>query len=100
MPLYAYRCAQGHEVEAIAPLGTVERACACGLTAIKRTVYAVSPKLPAVRHAGRDFIEASQTVEHNYAEYEKREGVPVERPHLWDAAKQRASQAAGNGWTP
>lgn len=93
MPNYTYRCVEGHEFDSVVPVGTSERACACGLTAQKQSLYAINQREPSVRHEGRDFIEASEQVEYPFAEFEKREGIAVERPKLWSAAKQEADRA-------
>lgn len=96
MPNYSYRCAEGHEFDSVVPVGTSKRTCSCGRKATKQSIYAINQQFPAVRHEGRDFIEATELMEDKYTTHERREGVEVERPNLWSMAKQEAAKAAAS----
>lgn len=41
MPLYSYRCPEGHETEMVRPMGTETATCPCGKTAKRGHVHRV-----------------------------------------------------------
>lgn len=90
MPLYDFRCEQGHVVEAIRPVLTTYNSCpTCGMMAerIYSNPATFAYPEPDTRGMFRRFQEASA---------ERPEGSPP----LWNAAKQRAIALSRAGEIP
>ena len=90
MPLYDFRCEQGHVTEAIRPVLTTYNQCPeCGMCAERIYSNPATFTYPEADTRGmfRRFQEASA---------ERPEGGP----NLWGAAKQRAAAIERAGETP
>ncbi len=63
MPLYDYRCPNGHRVELIRPIGVNTVQCSCGVDAERRTVNRVA-------HIGRAVVpHAQRNYRQSFSEY-------------------------------
>lgn len=88
MPLYEYRCSDGHIHEALRSMDVSETPCACGRVALRVGANRVAITGPAEDSRGmyRRFSEASQEL----AYAAEKQGLPNVTTHAWDAAKQRS----------
>lgn len=86
MPLYEYRCEDGHVTELVRPVSATSQRCPCGRTAQRRSVYRLAVVQPEVTFNGRDFIEASAAIEDQRSRLEQQEGVPVNSPDFYREA--------------
>ena len=99
MPNYTYLCSEGHENDAIRPVGTESMDCPqCGGRAQKRSVYAQA-QIERERKIteAKDFFEASDMLESKRQEFEKREGVLASPPPLYRMAKAKAQRLLAQG---
>lgn len=98
MPNYSYVCTEGHENDAIRPVGTESMDCPqCGRRAQKRSVYAQAIVERERKIRAGDFFEATDMLESRRQEFEKAEGVTAPPPPLYDMAKRRANRLLKQG---
>lgn len=98
MPNYTYLCAEGHENDAIRPVGTESMDCPqCGGRAQKRSVYAQAIVERERKYHAGDFFEASDMLESKRQEFETREGVSAPPPPLYRMAKAKAQRLISQG---
>ena len=63
MPLYGYRCSNGHEIELIRPMGVDAISCPCGVESERQAVNRVA-------HIGRAIVPQDQkTYRQSFSEY-------------------------------
>lgn len=103
MPLYDFRCANGHVMERIASRDSEEMLCTCGLPAQRQAVnrinsigFARTP-LDQRQYNLKEFQEASAEVEYAESKHTDIEGKPVQGPSLWGAAKRKAKHLQSLG---
>lgn len=104
MPLFDFRCSNGHVSEAIRPSEVVGIACPrCARMArrngVNRGIGVVGPTTDT-RGMFRRFTEASAEIDHAASSIEANTGQPVRTPNLWKAAQQRAAAMSAAGENP
>lgn len=104
MPLYDYRCADGHVSESLQPFTRTTRPCpTCGSVAQRLAAYrtAIVTTQPVdSRGLFRRFSEASAEMEFTASRMEQSSGERVVTPNLWAAAKQQAQAMVSAGEAP
>ena len=106
MPLYDYKCSEGHLFEGRAAFGddTPVSCPACGQPSERQKVYIITPftesgvRVGRVSSTPRDekrvnlkkFQEASAEVDHAYKKIEESVGHPVETPSLYHEGLRQA----------
>lgn len=95
MPLYEFECDSGHVTELVRSGSTSSVPCSCGLPAGRRAVNRIALGSVESRYAYKDFVEAHAEIEDAHAKVEQREGVKVERPDFYGAAKRQVDQITG-----
>jgi hypothetical protein len=100
LPLYEFRCQEGHTTEARASRETTSIFCACGAPAARQSVYRVGVSgfartpLPE-RHYGKQFKafqEASGELEYQASRQTNLDGSERPTPPLWQTAKVEAKR--------
>lgn len=100
MPLYDYRCKQGHVSEMRRGTEVTQVVCAtCGENALRLSVYRQVEQAAIRKLPGKDFTEASEMLESRRVELEKKEGWDIPSPSLWGAAQARAKRLMAQGAT-
>lgn len=105
MPLYQYRCSQGHEEELIRQMGVDTVPCPCGLSSKRRTVNqvahigraAVPQDQRNYRQSFSEYREAVAEVSDGYSRInnDRAPNEKVLEPNLFEFAKSKAqSQGA------
>lgn len=94
MPWYEYRCAAGHAFDKrSSSYDEALTVCACGEPARRAEFYLPNivgeTVMKPTKYRVSEFQEAHAEVDYHYDRAEK-EGMPVQRPNLWQAAKQEA----------
>ena len=100
MPLYDYRCPDGHRVELVRPMGTDTVACpSCDGVAYRSRVHHFDVVGPTVdtRGMARRFVEAHAEREHEYSKAEAAVGNSIERPNDWAVPEARAAARVERG---
>ncbi len=127
MPLYDYRCQNGHLFEELRPMEIETMPCrACSLPAnrvpfnririvkldvfeydgrdIKAAMQVTNGRLELdsiqTRQKFRDYMDASQESNYLYEQAEKDLGTPIQSPDVWAAAKEGAKQIISAGEAP
>ena len=97
MPIYRYRCPQGHESERLRPFDVSETSCPCGQTAERQAVYRMSmignTEIPRdernYRQSFSEYQDALHDVVHKYERaYDNHD--PVREPDYYALAKTQA----------
>lgn len=107
MPLYTFRCVDGHVNDLVRPIGTEQVECPrCSLQAWRSRVNRIAIGKPEVDSRGlyRRFTEATAEIDHAATKIEQSTGTEVQTPSLWKRAKAKvaAMDAAGEtktAWT-
>lgn len=103
MPLYDWKCPEGHTTEAIRRSDCVGIACPrCDLTASRQFASRVAIVGPTTdtRNMFRRYQEASAEIGHTADTLAAATGRDVEMPNLWQEAKQRAAAMTAAGENP
>lgn len=85
MPLYDFRCVQGHVSERLASMSTETVTCRCGQQARRQSVYSHS----SPRKFGGEFVMPSSV----------REAITESNGYKAEA-RAEMQEAVGNGWKP
>lgn len=119
MPLYRYRCARGHESEALRKVGTDSIACGCGDAAQRQSVYTVAATIgaeadwtPLVRDNGRirtpvsdrmvnirQYREAAEQIAYEQRTAEAAVGMNLPQAPLMEMAKAKVAKLKRAGIT-
>ena len=93
MPLYDYRCSQGHVSESLQAMGVESICCACGLPAERQGAYRVAVVSPYVDSRGmyRRYVDATSEMAHTA----EKTGTPMPSPYA--AAKERVRAMVASG---
>ena len=103
MPIYDFRCSDGHTTEAIRPMSTEAIPCACGgeahRTGVNPGIGIVGPTTDT-RGMYRRFTEASAELDYSAQRYEQSTGQQAPNTGLWSAAKAQATAMTRAGEAP
>ena len=103
MPLFAYRCPEGHETELLRPRDVELVSCPCGQPAKRIEVYRVGfsgfARTPVDQRQikMRNFNEANAEIGHRESRQTNIDGSPARTPSHWRAAKAEASRLSTLG---
>lgn len=103
MPLYDYRCSEGHVSEALASMDCTTIACrVCATPAVRLGAYRVAVTQPEVDVRGkfRRFREATAELDATARTVEASTGQAVTTPNYWTAARQRLTAMHARGEAP
>lgn len=101
MPLYEFRCDNGHVTEWLVPVGVEQTGCRCGARAQRQfpSRFGIVGPTTDLRSMYRRFNEASAEMGHNAQKVEANTGQSVRLPDYWGQAKDRASKALQAGYS-
>ena len=98
MPLYEFRCAEGHVTERLASRDTELVSCPCGQAASRQSVYKFGftgfSRVPLDQRTYdlRHVQEAGAELDYAESRQTDVEGKPQPSVNLWNEAKSRANQ--------
>ena len=103
MPLYVFRCAQGHTAESVRPIGTESIDChACPDSMRRVEVNHVHVIGPTVNTMGKETLAYEYMAErdHLFDRAENDTGEQLPRPNDWAAPKAMAREMLRRGELP
>ena len=103
MPLFDYRCPDGHTHELVRHRGVEEIPCpTCGKAAVRSHVHRFDVRGPTVDTRGmfRRYQEASAELNHDATAIEQSTGQPVATPNYYELARARANAMVAAGEAP
>lgn len=92
MPNYTFRCGNGHNTDALRPVGHPAIRCHCGRVAHRWSVYAVGIQEREITYSGGTFREATEMLDDQHRSAERSEGVSIQPPSLYRAARAKAER--------
>lgn len=92
MPLYSFRCPEGHEMEALVSRDTELRWCDCGKPAARQSVYRFAHSMGRTNSTEKltNYSEAAAEMEYAHKRTDDPAVKEQNPPAIWHAAKVRA----------